>query len=98
VKNDPLYRSIRNLPFGEKSLHNIRLRFEAKGISDAICHSPRSSECKVGRRSKDVTLPKIIVDNLAFNISVHRTDTVSIIIACSYGPIAVPGFQMHLQL
>lgn len=89
VKNDPLYRSIRSLPFGEKSLHNIRLRFEAKGIWNAVHSSPSFVECKVRRRSKDNVLPRIVIDKLGLQVNIHRSDTVSIIVSCSYGPVAV---------
>jgi hypothetical protein len=90
VKNDPLYRSIRNLPFGQKSLHNIRLRFEARGLWSAISSSPNwLSQCKMNHKSKDITLPRIVIDKLGLHVNVHRSDTVSIIISCSYGPIAV---------
>lgn len=90
VKNDPLYRSIRTLPFGQKSLHNIRLRFEAKGLWSAMSSSPSSlPQCKMNPKSKDITLPKLIIDKVGLQVNVHWSDTVSIIISCSYGPIAV---------
>jgi hypothetical protein len=90
VKNDPLYRSIRTLPFGQKSLHNIRLRFKAKGLWSAISSCSSSVyKCKMNVKSKDVTLPRIAIDKLGLCVNVHRSDTVSIIVSCSYGPITV---------
>ena len=32
LSNDPIYRIIQNLRLGQRALHNIRLRFEVKGI------------------------------------------------------------------
>ena len=91
VKNDPLYRSIRTLPFGQKSLHNIRLRFEAKRLWSAIssCSSSFFSECKMNHKSKDITLPRLVINKLGLHVNVHKSDTVSIIVSCSYGPIAL---------
>jgi len=86
ITNDPLYRSIRNLPFGQKSLHNIRLRFEATGIWSIII---QKEDYKVNPKSKDITLQTINIDNLGIHVNIHRTDTVSVIIGCSYSPITV---------
>jgi hypothetical protein len=30
--NDPIYRIIQNIPFGQRALHDIRLKFEVKEI------------------------------------------------------------------
>jgi hypothetical protein len=90
IKNDPLYRSIRTLPFGQKSLHNIRLRFEAEGLWSVISSCSSSvSKCKMNPKSKDITLPGIAIDKLGLQVNVHRSDTVSIIVSCSYAPVAV---------
>jgi hypothetical protein len=86
ITNDPLYRSIRCLPFGQKSLHNIRLRFEAIGIWSTII---QKEEYKANPKSKDIRLQTINIDNLDIHVNIHRTDTVSVIIGCSYSPICV---------
>ena len=71
-------------------MHNIRLRFEAKGLWSAISSSPSSfSQCKMNPKSKDITLSRLIIDKTGLQVNVHRSDTVSIIVSCSYGPIAV---------
>lgn len=89
IKNDPFYRSVKNLPFGQKSLHNIRLRFEAKGIWSTLLIS--KSDFSVQSRSKDISVPVVNVNNLRIQMRVHRTDIVSIIIGCSKSPVAVDG-------
>jgi hypothetical protein len=43
----------------------------------------------MNHKSKDITLPRIVIDKLGLHVNVHRSDTVSVIISCSYGPIAV---------
>jgi hypothetical protein len=87
IKNDPFYRTVKNLPFGQKSLHNIRLRFEASTIWSALLSS--KSDYKVQPRSKDISLPVVVINNLRISVVVHRTDAVSIIIGCSNSPVAV---------
>ena len=87
IKNDPFYRSVKNLPFGQKSLHNIRLRFEARGIWSKLLIS--KSDFSIRSKSKDLFLPVININNLRINVYVHRTDVISVIIGCSNSPIAV---------
>jgi hypothetical protein len=87
IKNDPFYRSVKNLPFGQKSLHNIRLRFEANGIWSTLLRA--KSDYQIQPRSKDISLPVVSITNLRICIRVHRTDIVSIIIGCSNSPVAV---------
>jgi hypothetical protein len=89
ITNDSLYRSIKNLPFGQKSLHNIRLRFEARRIWSTIISYNSEEEYKINPKSKDIRLPLMTIDNLDIHVNIHRTDTVSVIIGCSYSPIAV---------
>src|ERR1051325_9163583 len=36
LANDPVHRIIQNLPFSQRTLHDIHLRFEAKGIWSII--------------------------------------------------------------
>jgi hypothetical protein len=84
LSNHPIYRIIQNLPFGQRALHNIRLRFEVKGIYDIF-----SLQYKKSPNSDDISLPSWPVNDLDIIVTVHSTDTVSIVIACSYCPVAV---------
>jgi hypothetical protein len=89
IKNDPFYRSVKNLPFGQKSLHNIRLRFKANGIWSALLSHDSDLEYKSHPISKDIPLPVMNKDSLCMRVSIHRKDTVSVIIGCSESPVAV---------
>jgi hypothetical protein len=85
LSNDPVYRIIQNIPFGDRALHDIRLRFEVKGIYQIL-----ASECKGNPESYDIQLtpfPWKIMD-LDIRVTVHSTDTVSLSIGCSYSPVA----------
>jgi hypothetical protein len=85
LSNDPVYRIIQNIPFGHRAVHDIRLRFEVKGIYQIL-----ASECKGNPESYDIQLtpfPWKIMD-LDIGVTVHSTDTVSLSIGCSYSPVA----------
>lgn len=85
-KLNSIYQEINNLPLGKNSLHDIRLHFKDKGIWPILSSN---SDFNLNPRSKDVRLPGINIDDLFIRITVHRTDTVSVIVACSYAPIAI---------
>ena len=87
IKNDPFYRSVKKLPFGQKALHNVRLRFEASGIWSALLSS--KSDYQIQSKSKDISLPVANISNLRISMCVHRTNIISISIGCSNSPIAV---------
>jgi hypothetical protein len=84
LSNHPIYRIIQNLPFGQRALHDIRLRFEVKGIYDIF-----SLQYKKSPNSDDISLPRWTINELEIIATVHSTDTVSIVIGCSYCPVAV---------
>jgi hypothetical protein len=84
LSNDPIYRIIHNLPFGQRALHDMRLRFEVKGIYDIL-----SLQYKKNRNSNDIQLPSWPINDLDIIATVHSTDTVRILIGCSYCPVAV---------
>jgi hypothetical protein len=86
LSNDPVYRIIQNLPLGQRALHDIRLRFEAKGIWSIISSN---SKYNVNSLSKDIFLGSITISELNIDVTVHKTDTVSVIIGCSYEPVIV---------
>jgi hypothetical protein len=84
LSNHPVYRIIQNLPFGQRALHNIRLRFSVKRIYDIF-----SSQYEKSPNSDDIPFPCWTINELEIIATVHKTDTVSIAIACSYCPVAV---------
>jgi hypothetical protein len=86
LSNDPVYRAIQNIPFGKSALHDIRLRFKVDCI-----WSKMPVEYNRSLRSDDIQIPPwpCKIKGLDIRVTVHSTDTVSIIIGCSYSPVAV---------
>jgi hypothetical protein len=87
LANDPVHRIIQNLPFSQRTLHDIHLRFEVQGIWSII-----SPQYESNPTSKDIQLrppwPWKIRD-FDIKVTVHSTDTVGVDIGCSYCPVAV---------
>jgi hypothetical protein len=86
--SDPIVKLIRNLPFDRNALHDIHLRFQVKGCWSLLLSSADSTY-RMHPISKDIHLPALEVGDLRIRTTVHKTDTVSITVGCSYSPIAV---------
>ena len=80
------FQMIKDLPLDRNSLHDIRLWFRLPGIWSLLSVN---SAYKINPRSKDIRLPGINENELFIGITVHRPDTVTIVIGCSYRPIAI---------
>jgi hypothetical protein len=67
-------------------VHDIRLRFEVSGIW--IFLSTYHSDLPTNHNNKDILIPAYNIDGLLVRVAVHRTDTVSVILACSLDPVS----------
>jgi hypothetical protein len=76
---------IQELPPNNNSVHDIHLKFQVPDIWTIISSS--SSNYKPEAKSKDIALPVLNVNNLKIRITIHKTDTVTVIVACSNAPI-----------
>jgi hypothetical protein len=85
-KSKSLYAEISNLPIGQNSLHDIRISFKIEKIWSILS---TNSTFNVNSRNKDIRLPGINIQGLFIGTTVHRTDTISVYVACSYKPIVV---------
>ena len=86
ITKTPLYKKIQKLPPEQKALHDIHLKFQVPDISTILA---RSKKYIPNPFSKDISLPHIITNNhLKIHTIVHRTDTVTVSVACSFAPIA----------
>jgi hypothetical protein len=67
-------------------LHDIRFRFE---VSDIWSILSTGSQLVVDPISKDIRLKTCEIDGLLIRITIHRTDTITVIVACSCNPVAI---------
>jgi hypothetical protein len=78
---------IDSLPADKHALHDIRFRFKVDNIWTAI--TTNHPELKPNDVSKDITLDPISTHDLTIKTTIHHTNTVSVIVACSLNPVAV---------
>jgi hypothetical protein len=77
---------IDNLPSDKHALHDIRFRFNVDNIWTII--TTNHPEFKPNDFSKDIFLDPIVTHDLTIKTTIHHTDTVSVIVACSLNPVA----------
>jgi hypothetical protein len=92
--NGYLYDLIMSLPLDHNSIHDIRLNFKAKGIWLMLYNhynnnNYSNSELSMNIHNKDILFHTWKSDNILNRVIVHKTDTVSIIVACSLRPIPI---------
>ena len=82
---NPFYYYIQDLVLDKNSIHDIHLKFESKNIWSLFSSNPTF---KLNSFSKDIRLGKWkINDNDIYAlVTIHRTNTVSIVISCSFHP------------
>ena len=85
----PLFRLVEELPLDKNALHDIRLRFEVKGIWNFLSCREGTFQLLINPISKDIRLPMWKIEDLLIRVIVHKTDTVTVIVGCSFNPIAV---------
>lgn len=93
LSSNPVYRIIKDLPLGKNSVHDIRLKFQVPDIYYQVIAS-QTTHCLLHDSitnpiSKDISLSLWQIENLNVKIVIHKTDTVSVIVGCSYSPVAV---------
>ena len=78
---------IDTLPADKQALHDIRFRFKVDNVWNTI--TTIHPELESNAKSKDISLEPIVTNDLIIKTTIHHTDTVSVIVACSLNPIAV---------
>jgi hypothetical protein len=90
--NNPIYRIIRDLPLDKNSVHDIRLKVHVQNIHHIISSNTATNQIydpHINPVSKDISLSVWQIENLDVKVVIHKTDTISVIVGCSYSPIAV---------
>ena len=82
---------LNQLPMDKPAIHDIRLRFSVRGLWDILSSLSSSSTDLISnidvKNNKDITLHDIDLKDHVIKTTIHKTDTVSVIIACSNTPI-----------
>ncbi len=101
-KQNRFLKFLDDLPMDKESIHNIRLRFSAKGIWSVLSSSataasaapPPAAAARLVKNidmasNRDIILHCIDLKDHIIKTTVHRTDTVSVMLACSDNPIPI---------
>ena len=80
---DPVYQMIKNLPMDKQSIHDIRLKFEAPNIYETFSVNTPFDKDDI---NKDIRLPYWNTNNAIMQVRIHKTNTVSVIVACAREP------------
>jgi hypothetical protein len=87
LKDTPIYRWLKNKPIEKQALHDIRLTFKAAGIWNTFSNIYADS---VNPANKGIQLPTLTYCGyIDVIVTIHRTDTVSVAVSCSFKPIAI---------
>ena len=81
--NDRIFQMFKELPKDKQSIHDIRIRFTAAKIYETISNNMSFEKESI---NKDIRLPFWNINSAIVQIRIHKTDTVSVIIACSDEP------------
>jgi DNA-binding transcriptional ArsR family regulator len=85
ITESSLYKEIHSLPPEKRAIHDIHLKFQVPDIWTILASSKKYTPNPV---SKDISLPYIIASNhLKIHTIVHRTDIVTVSVACSFAPV-----------
>jgi hypothetical protein len=86
IKNHPVYRLIQNVPYDKSALHDIRLITSVNGIWSILSCMPSKP---MNHNSKDILVIKEDINHLNIRVTVHHSNTISVVIGCSFSPVAV---------
>ena len=88
---------IENLSLEDKSIHDIHMSFSVPDIWQILASNMRFKNI-INSRSKDIKLDPLITEDLKIQTTVHRSDTVSVIVGCSRNPISIEDISGILRL
>ena len=75
---------LKGIPFDMQSIHDIHLKFKVSNIWQTLSDNPNLHKSE---QSKDILFPVFTRDNARISISIHKTDTVTVIIGCTFNPV-----------
>jgi len=87
IRQHPLYKLIQYIPFGQRSIHDLHLTFEAKGLWIYLSTIEYFKQ-RTDSQSKSISFGYFQIEkHLVINVKVQNTDTVTVTVRCSTNPI-----------
>ena len=90
-KQDLILKIFKVNMMDKPAIHDIRLLFHVEGIRNILlCNNNESMIDAIDEKyNKDIRLKDIVHDDIVIKTTVHKTENVSVIIACSDNPIEI---------
>ena len=86
IRQHPLYNLIQYIPFGQRSIHDLHLTFEAKGLWSYLSTLEHFKQ-RTDSQNKSISFGYFPIEkHLAINVKVQNTDTVNVTVKCSTNP------------
>jgi hypothetical protein len=94
-KQSTFLQTLQSIPMDKPAIHDIRLSFTFKHLWSilSVSESPLIKS-KDLESNFDITLQPVDLENHIIKTTVHRTDTVSVIVGCSVSPIPIDLFGL----
>lgn len=94
-KQRTFFETLQSIPMDKPAIHDIRLSFEFKHLGSILSSSASPLiKNKDLNNNKDITLQEIDLGDHVVKATVHKTDTVSVIVGCSMNPIPIDLFGL----
>ena len=79
---------LKTLDGNTNSIHDIHTKFTIPDIYKIMSSNPKYSKL-INPVSKDIPLEVENIDGMHIHVSIHRTDTITVIVGCSRDPITL---------
>ena len=87
IRKHPIYKLIQYIPFGKRSIHDLHLTFESKGLWRYLSNIEYFKQ-RTDSQSKSICFGYLQIEKyLTINVKVQNTDTVTVTVRCSTNPI-----------
>lgn len=87
IMKHPIYTIIKNMPFGKRSIHDIHLTFESKGLWNFLANIDEYGQ-RINSDNKSISYGYYQIEKyLAIRVRVQCTDIVNVTVKCSSNPI-----------
>lgn len=85
---NPIYKTIQNIPFGKRCIHDIHLTFTTKGLWQLLSEREWFKN-KIHPKNNSIPFSYFEIEkkNLTVKITIQKTDTVNVVVVCSQHPI-----------
>jgi len=86
IQKHPMYKILEYIQFGNRAIHDLHLTFEAKGLWEFLS-GINDFRRRINSKNESIAFGYFEIETLKVQIIIQKTDTVTVIVACSSNPI-----------